>query len=63
VDKRKWLQFCFYALASIIGLFLDLNHPGIKNMLCQPTNSGGLNSENYPAIGDYPTPTRDQPNL
>jgi hypothetical protein len=63
VDKKKWLQFFWYALASCIGLYLDLNFPMIKGMLCQPLNLGGQIDENYQDPRDYRTPTLDRPDL
>ena len=36
VDKRKWLQFCSYAVASLIGLYLDLHVPEVKSLICTP---------------------------
>jgi hypothetical protein len=36
VDKKKCLQFCVYAVASLIGLCLDLTRPDVKAVLCTP---------------------------
>lgn len=63
MDKKKWLQFFFYALASIIGLFLDMNHPDIKNIICQPVGIGSQNDEHDPDPRDSAPPSLEQPHL
>jgi hypothetical protein len=36
VDKEKCLLFFVYAVASLIGLALDITRPDVKAVLCTP---------------------------
>jgi hypothetical protein len=62
VDKKKWQQFTFYVLSSVIGVCLDLFAPNAKYLLCLPGLTERGNSVNTNPR-NLPTPTIDRPNL
>jgi hypothetical protein len=53
--KIKWQPLAYYAVASCIGLFLDLYHPDVKAVLCTPTSIDRRNNPETTSINSHST--------